>query len=219
MIFRDRTEAGQHLAKHLMAYAGSDNVLVLGLPRGGVPVAYEVAQALHVPLDVCLVRKLGVPDQPELAMGAIADGGVRVLNPEVVGMLGITREEIEAMAAAEMAELKRRAREYRGPHRPPEIAGWTVILVDDGLATGSTMRAALAALRLQHPARLIAAVPVGAPQSCAEFKSDADEVVCAETPSPFYAVGQWYEDFSATTDDEVRRLLAESRQHSPVGAR
>jgi predicted phosphoribosyltransferase len=117
-----------------------------------------------------------------------------------------------------MAELKRRAREYRGPNRPPEVAGWTVILVDDGLATGSTMRAALSALRLQRPARLIAAVPVGAPQSCAEFKSDADEVICAETPSPFYAVGQWYEDFSATTDDEVRRLLAESRQHSPVGA-
>jgi len=205
--FRDRREAGQVLADRLTAYAGRPDVLVLALPRGGVPVAYEVARALGAPLDVFLVRKLGVPGQEELAMGAVATGGVRVLNEQVVGALGIPPSVIEAVAAWQQQELARRERLYRGDRPPPDVRGRTVILVDDGLATGSTMRAALAALRRQQPARLVVAVPTAAPETCDELRAEADDVVCATTPEPFDSVGLWYEDFSQTTDEEVRELL------------
>ena len=205
--FRDRREAGQVLADTLTAYAGRPDVLVLALPRGGVPVAYEVARALGAPLDVFLVRKLGVPGHEELAMGAVATGGVRVLNDQVVGALGIPPSVIEAVAAWQQQELARRERLYRGDRLPPDVRGRTVILVDDGLATGSTMRAALAALRRQQPARLVVAVPTAAPETCDELRAEADDVVCATTPEPFHSVGLWYEDFSQTTDEEVRELL------------
>ena len=205
--FRDRREAGQVLADRLTAYAGRPDVLVLALPRGGVPVAYEVARALGAPLDVFLVRKLGVPGQEELSMGAVATGGVRVLNEQVVGALGIPPSVIEAVAAWQQQELVRRERLYRGDRPPPDVRGRTVILVDDGLATGSTMRAALAALRRQQPARLVVAVPTAAPETCDELRAEADDVVCATTPEPFDSVGLWYEDFSQTTDEEVRELL------------
>ena len=208
--FRDRREAGQVLADRLTAYAGRPDVLVLALPRGGVPVAYEVARALGAPLDVFLVRKLGVPGQEELAMGAVATGGVRVLNEQVVGALGIPPSVIEAVAAWQQQELVRRERLYRGDRPPPDVRGRTVILVDDGLATGSTMRAALAALRRQQPARLVVAVPTAAPETCDELRAEADDVVCATTPEPFDSVGLWYEDFSQTTDDEVRELLGQA---------
>src|SRR5512135_1526004 len=214
--FRDRTEAGQLLAEKLSAYAGRPDVLVLALPRGGVPVAYEVARALGVPLDVFLVRKLGVPGHEELAMGAIASGGVCVLNDDVVQALNIPGRVIEAVAARERRELERRERAYRGGRPAPEVRGRAVILVDDGLATGSTMRAAVAALRRRGPARIIVAVPTAAPSTCEEFRHEADECVCDITPDPFYAVGLWYEDFSHTTDDEVRELL--ERAEGPVAA-
>ena len=214
--FRDRREAGQVLADTLTAYAGRPDVLVLALPRGGVPVAYEVARALGAPLDVFLVRKLGVPGHEELAMGAVATGGVRVLNDQVVGALGIPPSVIEAVAAWQQQELARRERLYRGDRPPPDVKGRTVILVDDGLATGATMRAALAALRQQQPARRVVAVPTAASQTCNELRTEADDVVCATTPEPFDAVGLWYEDFSQTTDDEVRDLLARARH--PIGA-
>ena len=207
MVFRDRSEAGQFLAEKLEADAGRPDVLVLALPRGGVHVGYEVAHALHAPLDVYLVRKLGVPGHEELAMGAIASGGVRVLNRDVVGALGIPEEIIEQVAANELQELQRRERIYRGKRPPPDVQGRIVILVDDGLATGSTMRAAVAALRRQQPAKIIVAVPVGSVETCAEMRQEADEVVCASTPDPFAAVGYWYEDFSQTTDEEVHSLL------------
>jgi putative phosphoribosyl transferase len=207
MLFRDRTEAGQVLASRLVTYANRPGVLVLALPRGGVPVAFEVAQALNAPLDVFLVRKLGVPGREELAMGAIASGGVRVLNEDVVQALGISPEVIEAVAATELQELMRRERLYRGNRPVPEVRGRTIILVDDGLATGSTMRAAVAALRRRGPFRIIVAVPVGSAETCTEFRGEADEIVCARTPEPFYAVGQWYEDFTQTTDEEVRDIL------------
>jgi putative phosphoribosyl transferase len=213
--FRDRADAGQRLATQLMGYANRSDVLVLALPRGGVPVAFEVAKALDAPLDVFLVRKLGLPDHEELAMGAIATGGVIVLNSEVVDMLRIPDRVIEAVAAAEQRELERRERRYRGDRPPPDVRGKAVILVDDGLATGSTMRAAANALRDQQPARLIVAVPIAAPEICDTFRDEVDEVVCAITPQPFYAVGLWYEDFAQTTDDEVRDLLAlAARQHA-----
>jgi len=205
--FRDRTEAGQFLATKLTAYAGRPDVLVLALPRGGVPVAFEVAKALDAPLDVFLVRKLGVPGHEELAMGAIASGGVRVLNQEVVEMLHISQGVIAAVADEEQRELERRERAYRGDWPAPSVRGRTIILVDDGLATGSSMRAAAAALRQRQPARLVVAVPTAAPETCNEFKTEVDEIVCAITPDPFYAVGLWYEDFSQTTDQEVRDLL------------
>jgi len=208
MIYRDRTEAGKRLAERLTDYADRPDVLVLALPRGGVPVAYEVARALQAPLDVFLVRKLGVPGHEELAMGAIATGGVRVLNDEVVDYLSIRGEVIDAVAADELRELERRERAYRGDRPAPDVKGKTVILVDDGLATGSTMRAAAAALRRQRPARIVVAVPVSAPQTCDEYRMGVDEIVCAVTPEPFHAVGQWYADFSQTTDEEVRELLA-----------
>ena len=208
MIYRDRTEAGKRLAERLTDYADRPDVLVLALPRGGVPVAYEVARALQAPLDVFLVRKLGVPGHEELAMGAIATGGVRVLNDDVVDYLSIRGEVIDAVAADELRELERRERAYRGDRPAPDVKGKTVILVDDGLATGSTMRAAAAALRRQRPARIVVAVPVSAPQTCDEYRMGVDEIICAVTPEPFQAVGLWYKDFSQTTDEEVRDLLA-----------
>jgi predicted phosphoribosyltransferase len=208
MIYRNRIEAGKRLASRLADYVNRSDVLVLALPRGGVPVAFEVAEALKAPLDIFLVRKLGVPGQEELAMGAIATGGVRVLNEDVVGYLRVPGEVIDAVAADELRELERRERAYRGDRPAPDVKGKTVILVDDGLATGSTMRAAAAALRQQQPARIVVAVPVSAPQTCDEYRMGVDEIICAITPEPFRAVGQWYEDFSQTTDEEVRELLA-----------
>jgi putative phosphoribosyl transferase len=214
--FANRTEAGEVLATKLAAYANRPDVLVLGLPRGGVPVAFAVAKALHVPLDVFLVRKLGVPGHDELAMGAIATGGMRVLNDEAVRYLHIPDEVIEAVAARELQEIKRQEHLYRNDHSAPEVRGRTVILVDDGLATGSTMRAAVATLRQQQPARVIVAVPIAAPETCEALSTEVDEIVCARTPAPFYAVGQWYRDFSQTTDEEVRELLAQAaRLYTP----
>jgi putative phosphoribosyl transferase len=210
MIYRDRIDAGRQLAARLSDYANRDDVLLLALPRGGVPVAYEVAKALHVPLDIFLVRKLGVPGHEELAMGAISTGGVRVLNEDVVNYLGIPGEVIDAVAMDELRELKRRERAYRDDRPEPNIQGKTVILIDDGLATGSTMRAAAAALRQKTPARVIVAVPVSATRTCDEYRMGVDEIICVKTPEPFLGVGQWYEDFSQTTDEEVRQLLAKA---------
>jgi len=207
-LFRDRTEAGRFLARGLGAYANRPDVVVLALPRGGVPVAYEVAQALHAPLDVFVVRKLGVPGHEELAMGAIASGGVRVLNDDLVQRLGVPDAAIDAVARGEQLELERRERLYRGGRPPADLRGRTVILVDDGLATGSTMLAAVRAVRLQRPARIVVAVPTAAAETCEALRSEADNVVCASTPRPFRAVGAWYVDFSQTSDDEVRELLA-----------
>jgi predicted phosphoribosyltransferase len=215
MRFRDRAHAGRALGERLHdRYAGTADVLVLGLPRGGVPVAFEVARVLEAPLDVFVVRKLGVPGHEELAMGAIASGGTRVLNESVVGALGLGEQEIARAAAVERDELGRRERAYRGGRGPVEAMGRTVILVDDGLATGSTMRAAALAVRAQSPERVVVAVPVAARETCDELRVDVDEVVCLLTPAPFYAVGAWYEDFAPTPDDEVRRLLAAA--DSPV---
>jgi predicted phosphoribosyltransferase len=211
MRFRNRREAGKYLANKLMAYADRPDVLVLALPRGGVPVAFEVAQALHAPLDVFLVRKLGVPGHEELAMGAIASWGTLVLNEDAVWTLRIPRHVIEAVVARERRELERRDREYRAGRPEPNVRGRTIILVDDGLATGSTMRAAISALRQRSPARIVVAVPVGSIETCAEFRDEADEAICALTPEPFYAVGVWYHDFSQTTDEEVHDLLDESK--------
>jgi predicted phosphoribosyltransferase len=208
--FHDRTDAGRRLAGKLAPYANRPDVLVLALPRGGVPVAAEVAHALNAPMDVFLVRKLGLPGQEELAMGAVATGGVRVLNESLVRMLGVSGAVIEAVAAREEQELARRERLYRGDRPPPAIGGRTVILVDDGLATGASMLAAIRALRQQQPAGIVVAVPTAAPETCKALKGEVDEVVCAITPEPFYSVGLWYENFSQTTDDEVRRLLAQT---------
>jgi len=192
-------------------------VIVLALPRGGVPVAFEVASALGAPLDVFLVRKLGVPGYEELAMGAVATGGVRVLNDEIVRGLGIPDYVIDAVAAWEQQELTRRERVYRDDRPQPNVQGRTVILVDDGLATGATMLAAIKALRQQQPARIVVAVPTASPQACEEMRTEADDVVCAITPEPFYSVGLWYDDFSQTTDEEVRELLARSTSEVPAG--
>ena len=205
--FPNRFHAGRVLAAKLMKYAGRPDVVVLALPRGGVPVGYEVARALGAPLDVFLVRKLGVPGYEELAIGAIASGNVVVVNEPVVRSLGIGPEVIDSVVEKERRELERREREYRQSRPAVEGAGNVVILVDDGLATGSTMRAAAEALRAQSPRRIVVAVPVAAPEICEEFKHLVDETVCALTPEPFQAVGQWYEDFSQTTDEEVRELL------------
>jgi predicted phosphoribosyltransferase len=207
-LFRDRRDAGRLLAAKLAAYAHRPDVLVLALPRGGVPVAYEVARVLGAPLDVFIVRKLGVPRYEELAMGAGATGGVRVLNKQIVERLGIPHNLIEAVAAREKKELARRERLYREGRPPPDIRGRTIILVDDGLATGATMQAAVEALRQQQPARIVVAVPTASPETCEEMKMKADEVICAIMPEPFHAVGVWYQDFSQTTDEEVRDLLA-----------
>ena len=214
-IFQDRTDAGRQLAEKLLGYAGRDDVIVLALPRGGVPVAFEVAQRVRVPLDVCVVRKLGVPGHEELAMGAIASGGVRVLNEDVLYVLPDAQSIVEMVTAIEREELKRRERDYRSNRPAPEVRGRTVILVDDGLATGATMRAAAAALRQQGAAKIIVAVPVGAPGTCHEIRSVADEVVCLQTPGSFMGVGQYYEDFSQTTDEEVRELLAAASSNNP----
>ena len=210
MLYRDRHDAGQELARKLSQYREREDVVVLALPRGGVPVGYEVARELHAPLDVFVVRKLGTPGQPELAMGAIASGGVRVLNREVVDTLGISGEAIDRVAQIESEELARRERDYRSGRPPVEIRGKIVIVVDDGLATGSTMRAAAKALRQEGAVKTVIAVPVAAQQSCEAVRREADEVVCGATPEPFYAVGQWYRDFEQTTDSEVRELLAMS---------
>jgi putative phosphoribosyl transferase len=212
MRFQNRADAGRKLAEKLMACADRPDVLVLALPRGGVPVAYEVALVLHAPLDVFLVRKLGVPGQPELAMGAIATGGVRVLNEDVILALGIPEEVIEKVSAEEQQELARRERLYRGDNPPPDLRGRTIILIDDGLATGSTMRAAVAAARKQQPARVVVAVPVAAPTTCEELQAELDEMVCVFTPEPFHAVGLWYETFSQTTDEEIQELLARAAE-------
>ncbi len=210
MIFQDRTDAGRQLASKLTKYAGSADLLVLALPRGGVPVALEVAQKLGAPLDVFLVRKLGVPGHEELAMGAIASGGVRVTNEDVVRFLNIPDEVINIVEAEERRELQRRENVYRSGRTPIEVEGKIVILVDDGLATGSTMRAAAKALQLQNPARIVIAVPVSAPETCEEFRREVDEIVCVATPDPFRGVGLWYENFAQTTDEEVRELLQQA---------
>jgi predicted phosphoribosyltransferase len=210
-VFRDRQDAGRALAVALARFANRADVLVLALPRGGVPVGFEVAQALHLPLDVFIVRKLGVPGHEEYAMGAIAAGGVRVLNDNVVQMLDIRDADIEAIVDAEQRELERRERLYREGRPPPDVRGRSVILVDDGLATGSTMLAAVRALRALQPARTIVAVPTAAAETCHELRRETDEVICLSTPEPFRAVGLWYADFSQTSDDEVRDLLQRAR--------
>lgn len=217
-FYRNRREAGQVLATQLMKYANRQDVLVLALPRGGVPVAYEVAKALHAPLDVFLVRKLGVPGHEELAMGAIATGGIRVLNENVIHSLGIPDKLIEAVTEREQRELERREHLYRDDRPAPDVRGCTVILIDDGLATGATMRAAVRALREQQPTHIVVAVPVAAPVVCEEFRAEADDVVCAKTPEPFYGVGYWYEDFAQTSDQEVHDMLEQAEQENPVTA-
>ena len=208
--FADRSAAGRELAEHLSHYAGRDDVVVLGLPRGGVPVAYEVARALDAPMDVFVVRKLGVPGHEELAMGAIASGGVRVLNEDVVAAIGIEERDIDAVAARERTELERRERTYRGDRHPIDVEGRTAIVVDDGLATGATMRAAVKALRERRAGTIVVAVPTASPETCAELGEAVDEIICARTPEPFIALGLWYDDFTPTSDDEVRRLVAEA---------
>jgi putative phosphoribosyl transferase len=214
--FRDRVEAGRRLAQRLSKYAGREDVIVLGLPRGGVPVAAEVAKALAAPLDVFLVRKVGLPGYEELAMGAVASGGVLVLDEGLVRRLGIGREQLEQSIRAELQELERREQAYRGGRGPLNLEGKTVILVDDGLATGASMRAAAEAVRRLDPARVVVAVPVAAEETCDQLRDFVDEVLCDLTPRPFNAVGLWYEDFSQTSDDEVRELLA--RAAKPHGA-
>ncbi|MBX5461371.1 MAG: phosphoribosyltransferase [Steroidobacteraceae bacterium] len=206
--FRDRREAGRRLAAEFLSYAGRSDVLVLALPRGGVPVGYEVARALGAPLDVFLVRKLGTPGHEELAMGAVASGGIRVLNDDVVSALGLDKQVIEAAVEHETRILSDRERRYRGDRPATPLADRIVLLVDDGLATGATMRAAIAAVRRQSPKQLIVAVPVAPPETCETLRAEADEIVCLVMPTPFYGVGFWYEDFSPTTDEEVRELLA-----------
>jgi putative phosphoribosyl transferase len=217
--FRDRAEAGRQLAEVLQEYAGRDDVVVLGLPRGGVPVAFEVAQALGAPLDVFLVRKLGVPGHEELGFGALASGGVRVLNNDLVREVGINAATIERVTERETQELERRDRAYRGDRPRPAVAGRTVILVDDGLATGSSMRVAIEAVRSQEPRRLVVAVPVAPPSTCQELRELVDEVVCLATPERFDSIGPWYDDFTPPSDDEVRELLAATRRepaHPPA---
>jgi predicted phosphoribosyltransferase len=216
-VFRNRREAGEVLAGLLAGYRDRADVVVLGLPRGGVPVAYEIARALHAPLDVMVVRKLGVPGHEELAMGAIASGGVQVVNEDVVRHLGLTPAVLSSVAAVEQQELARRELAYRGERPPVTIEGRTVILVDDGLATGSTMRAAVAALRRRHPARVVVAVPTAAPETCEDLKQEVDDMVCAMTPVPFYGVGEWYETFDQTRDEEVRDLLERASPALPRG--
>jgi putative phosphoribosyl transferase len=214
--FADRTEAGRLLAEKLGEYADRDDVIILGLPRGGVPVAYEVAKRLRAPLDVFVVRKLGVPGFEELAAGAIASGGVRVLNEDVVRAIPHAEEAIEAVTAKETAELERREQLYRAGRPAPELRDRVVILIDDGLATGATMRAAVKALRQSGAAKIIVAVPVGPPDTCREIEEQADETICLSTPAFFQAVGQYYEDFSQTSDEDVRELLSQAAQKRPT---
>lgn len=208
--FRDRTEAGKLLAKQLTAYANQHDVLVLALPRGGVPVGFEVARALHASLDVIVVRKLGVPGQEELAMGAIATGGVRILNTDVLQFLEIPNEMIEKIVSKEQLELERRERLYRGDRPAYSVQGRTVILVDDGIATGATMHAAVETIKQRQPARIVIAVPTASPSTCDEFAGEVDEIVCVIRPEPFIAVSYWYRKFEQTSDIEVRRLLEEA---------
>jgi predicted phosphoribosyltransferase len=212
-LFHDRRAAGRLLAAKLASYAARPDVVVLALPRGGVPVGYEVAGALGAPLDVFVVRKLGLPGHEELAMGAVATPGVRVLNEVIVRALGVPDHVIEAVAAREREELTRRERAYRGDQPPLDVRGRTVILVDDGLATGATMQAAIQALRQRQPARIVVAVPTAARETCEALRRKVDDVICAITPDPFHAVGLWYEDFSETSDNEVRALLTRNAEH------
>jgi putative phosphoribosyl transferase len=216
-VFENRLQAGQELAEALEEYAGRGDVVVLGLPRGGVPVAMEVARKLRAPLDVFLVRKLGVPGHEELAMGAIASGGVLVRNEDIIASLNISEADIERVAQDETEELKRRERAYRGDRAPVQLAGKTVILVDDGLATGASMRAAVEAVRHHDPAQVVVAVPTAPPDTKEALKTDADDVVCVETPRPFGGVGRWYRDFAQTNDEEVRELLEEAYAKLPAG--
>jgi putative phosphoribosyl transferase len=209
--FRDRTEAGRRLAAELTGYANDPDVRVFALPRGGVPVAYEVARALGAPLDVFIVRKLGLPWHAELAMGAIASGGITVLDRALVRRFGVSEAQLERVVEAERQELERRERRYRGDRPLADIAGRTVILVDDGLATGASMRAAVEAVKQEGPRRVVVAVPIAAPETCEAFRGEVDDTVCAVTPEPFHAVGLWYEDFSQTTDEEVHALLEDAR--------
>lgn len=212
MQFQDRRDAGKKLAGGLVEYAGRPDVLVLALPRGGVPVAYEVAVALNVPLDVFIVRKLGLPGREELAIGAIASGGIRVLNEDVVGLLNVPQDVISFVAKRELQELKRREQMYRGERPGPDVRDRTIILIDDGLATGASMRAAIAGLRAHHPARIVVAVPTASKEACEGLRHEVDQMVCGMTPEPFYGVGKWYEDFRQTTDEEVRVLLEEANR-------
>lgn len=217
-FFKDRAEGGRFLAQKLVQYANDPNVVVLALPRGGVPVAYEVAQKLRAPLDVFVVRKLGIPGFEECAMGAIASGGIRVLNDKVISYLRMPVEVVDEVTAEELTELERRELLYRGARAPVDVTGRTVIIVDDGLATGSTMRAAVMALRKKNPRKIVVAVPVGAREICDSFKNEVDTVaVCAITPEPFNAVGLWYRNFSQTTDAEVQQLLKKA-QHTKAAA-
>jgi putative phosphoribosyl transferase len=214
--FRNRTEAGRLLGDLLRDYAGRDDVIVLALPRGGVPVGYEVTRALDAPLDVFVVRKLGVPGHEELAMGAIASGGLLVLDQRAIEGLGITEPEIDRAAEAEQHELARREAAYRDERDPPDVEGKIVILVDDGLATGATMRAAAMAVRRRNPAKIVVAVPVAAAETCDQFSDVVDEIVCGVLPRPFHAVGLWYDDFTQTSDEEVTQLLSQAAER--VGA-
>ena len=211
-LFSDRRDAGRKLAQKLSAYANRSDVVVLALPRGGVPVAYEVALALNAPLDIFTVRKLGLPGHEELAMGAIATGGARVINQDVVRSFNVPRGVIEAVAKQELNELERRERVFRGNRIMPEIHGKTAILIDDGLATGASMQAAILGLRAKNPARIVVAVPTAPLETCEAFKKLVDEMICATSPEPFYGVGQWYEDFSQVTDEQVQTLLKQASQ-------
>jgi putative phosphoribosyl transferase len=217
MQFRDRTEAGDKLAGRLARYANRPEVLVLALPRGGVPVGFRVARALHATLDVFLVRKLGVPGWEELAVGAIASGGIRILNPDVIRDLGIDDAQIEMVAAREQQELVRRERLFRGNRPPAPVQGRIVIVIDDGIATGATVRAAIQALRRQQPARIVVAVPVAPRVTCDELRSEVDELVCLQTPEFLFGISAWYEDFAQTSDDEVRELLERALKECPAG--
>ena len=210
MRFTDRRNAGRVLARKLSAYAGHTDVIVLALPRGGVPVGYEVALALHTPLDIFIVRKLGLPGREELAIGAIASGGIRVLNNDIIRVLNVPEEVINIVARNELQELQRRERDYRGESPAPDVRDRKVILIDDGLATGASMRAAVTGVRAQHPARIIIAVPAASPEMCDAFEFEVDEMVCGMTPEPFYGLSRWYEDFSQTTDEEVRMFLKDA---------
>ena len=216
--FHDRRDAGRRLAAELQRYSARPDVIVLALPRGGVPVAYEIAKALHAPLDVFVVRKLGLPWHAEVAMGALAPGGVRVLDEKLIREARVSDEELRRVTAVEQAELERREQRYRGDRPFPALTGKIVLLVDDGLATGSSMRAAVVALRKENPSRIVVAVPVAAPETCDAFRDITDDIICAETPERFEAVGLWYDDFSQTTDDEVRDLLSRATRDASEAA-
>jgi putative phosphoribosyl transferase len=215
-FFNDRVDAGRKLAKRLTEYANRPDVLLLALPRGGVPVAFEVAKELNVNMDVFIVRKLGVPGNEELAMGAIASDNIRVLNEDVIGAFQIPPKLIDEIADNEFRELERRERLYRGNRPKPKISGSTIILIDDGLATGATMRAAVMAVKTKNPAKIVIAVPTAAPDTCSAFGNEVDEIICVATPEPFYGVGAWYEDFSQTTDKEVCELLGRAAKIKPI---